>query len=68
LRRTFDVDVLNCAKCGARLRQLGAVDDPREARAILEQLGVPADAPPQARARDPAELTGEDLDSAEMAG
>lgn len=65
LRRTFEVDVLECAKCHGRLRILGAVEDPTVARAVLEQLGLPADAPVQTppvqtRARDPSTLDGED--------
>jgi hypothetical protein len=60
LRRTFDVDVLECAKCHGRLRVLGAVEDPLVARALLEQLGLPTDAPAQPRARDPSTLDGED--------
>jgi Putative transposase/Transposase zinc-binding domain len=60
LRRTFDVDVLECAKCHGRLRVLGAVEDPLAARALLEQLGLPTDAPAQPRARDPSTLDGED--------
>ena len=60
LRRTFDVDVLECAKCQGRLRVLGAVEDPAAARALLEQLGLPTDAPVQPRARDPSTLDGED--------
>lgn len=60
LRRTFDVDVLECAKCHGRLRVLGAVEDPLIARALLEQLGLPTDAPAQSCARDPSMLDGED--------
>ncbi len=60
LRRTFDVDVLECAKCHGRLRVLGAVEDPLTARALLEQLGLPTDAPAQPRARDPSTLDGQD--------
>ena len=60
LRRTFEIDVLECAKCHGRLRVLGAVEDPLTARALLEQLGLPTDAPAQPRARDPSTLDGED--------
>jgi hypothetical protein len=58
LRRTFDVDVQSCAACGGRLRVIGAVVDPWAARRILERLGLPARAPPIARARDATELQG----------
>ncbi len=56
LRRTFEVDVLECARCHGRLRVLGAVTVPAEARAILERLGFDTEAPPAARARDPTEF------------
>ncbi len=67
LRRTFDVDVLECPKCHGRLRLLGTVEDPAAARAILERLGFPTDAPAQVRARDPSLLEG-DGHVEEMAG
>ena len=60
LRRTFDVDVLVCPTCSGRLRVLGAVTDAAEARELLERLGLPADAPTTARARDP---TADDLET-----
>ena len=61
LRRTFDVDVLECAKCHGRLRVFGAVDDPALVRALLEELSIPTrNAPAQARARDPSTLEGDD--------
>ena len=62
LRRTFDVDVLECMMCHGRLRVVAAIDDPLAARALLEQLGLPTDAPAQARARDPSTLDGYDRD------
>jgi hypothetical protein len=61
LRRTFDVDVLECTKCRGRLRVLGAVTERWQARAILEQLGLGTSAPRAARARDPTDDT--DVDS-----
>ena len=59
LRRTFDVDVLRCAGCGGRVRMCGEVLDPAVVRLVLETLGMPTDAPPVARARDPTDLLGE---------
>ena len=55
LRRTFDVDVLACVTCGGRLRVLGAVTAPAEARGILAHLGLTSDVPPTVRARGPTE-------------
>jgi hypothetical protein len=59
LRRSFDVDILACTKCGGRLRVLGEITEPSLVRMVLESLGLPAEAPPLARARDPTELLGE---------
>jgi hypothetical protein len=56
LRRSFDVDVLRCTSCGGRLRVLGDVLEPAVVRLVLEALGLPADPPPVARARDPTEV------------
>ena len=60
LRRSFQVDVLECARCGGRLRVLGEVTDPAMVRLVLESLGMPTEAPRVARARDPTELLGAD--------
>ena len=59
LRRTFDIDILDCAKCHGRLRVVATIADVRDARRILERLGVPSDAPQAARARDPTYLDDE---------
>ena len=59
LRRTFDIDILDCAKCHGRLRVVAAIVDVRDARRILERLGVPSAAPQAARARDPTHLEDE---------
>ena len=59
LRRSFEVDVLTCARCGGRVRVLGEITDPAIAGLILESLGLPTDAPVAARARDPTELLGD---------
>lgn len=55
LRRTFEVDVLACAHCGGRLRVLSVITEPGPVRRILDHLGLDADAPPIARARDPTD-------------
>ncbi len=59
MRRTFDVDVLACARCGGRIKVLGVVDDPETVRTILSELGI-SSAPPCVRARDPTTLSGDD--------
>ena len=61
LRRSFSVDVLECAKCGGRLRVLAVITESEAARRILVHLGQPTDAPLVARARDPTD----DLDDVE---
>jgi hypothetical protein len=59
LRRSFEVDVLACARCGGRLRVLGEITEPALVRLVLERLAIPAEAPRAARARDPTDLLGE---------
>jgi hypothetical protein len=61
LRRSLDVDVLQCPKCQGRLRVLAVITEREPVRRILAHLGVPTDAPPVARARDPTD----DLDDVE---
>jgi hypothetical protein len=39
LRRSFDVDVMRCPKCGGRLRVLGVITDHEPVRRILAHLG-----------------------------
>ncbi|HVJ93401.1 MAG TPA: transposase [Labilithrix sp.] len=52
LRRTFDVDVLECPTCHGRIRILEAVVETETARRILERLGLSVDSPRLVRARD----------------
>jgi hypothetical protein len=42
-RRSFDVDVLVCSKCGGQPRILGEVTDPAMVRLVLESLGMSAE-------------------------
>jgi hypothetical protein len=56
LSRSFDVDVLVCPKCHGRLRVLDEVTDLAMVSLVLESLGLPAEAPRPARARDPTTL------------
>jgi hypothetical protein len=55
LRRTFDVDVLQCAKCGGRLRVLAVLTEAEPVARVLAHLGLPTEAPSVARARDPTD-------------
>jgi hypothetical protein len=50
LRRVFDFDVSRCARCGAALRVLAVITDPRVVAAILAHLETrAARAPPPLR-------------------
>ncbi|MEW5855757.1 MAG: transposase, partial [Myxococcota bacterium] len=40
LRRTFDVDALECPRCGGRLRVVTVVKDPAEARRYASHMGL----------------------------
>jgi len=51
LRRVFAVDVLECPRCGGRLRLLAAIHPPDTTEAILECLQHPSRAPPTFGAR-----------------
>ena len=53
LRRTYGVDALKCSECQGRMRPMAVITDRDVARKILTHLGMHADAPVLARARDP---------------
>ena len=46
LRRVFAADVLECPRCGRRMRMLAAIHPPEATQAILECLDLPSRAPP----------------------
>ncbi len=50
LRRVFAVDVLECPRCGGRMRLLAAIQPPDVTQAILDCLEVPGRVPPTAPA------------------
>jgi hypothetical protein len=64
LRRSFDVDVMACAKCGGPLRVLAVITQREPVRHILAHLGLSTEPPPLARARDP----DDDMDDDESPG
>jgi hypothetical protein len=67
LRRSFQVDVLECPKCHGRLRVLAVITEREPARKILAHLGLPTQAPPLARARAPDEdASVEDADHRQL--
>jgi hypothetical protein len=52
MRRAFEVDVLECPRCGGRMELIATIDDPAVVRKILRHLGLPTDGP---EARPPPE-------------
>jgi hypothetical protein len=62
LRRSFEVDVSQCARCGGPLRVLGEVTEPAMVQLILESFGLSTNATPAARARDPTDFADDGRD------
>jgi len=60
LRRSFSVDVLECPKCRGRLKVEAVITEREPVQRILAHLGLPTDAPPVARARDPTDELDDD--------
>ena len=56
LARVFKIDVLQCDRCGGRMRVIAFITDPDVTRAILTCLGLPTVAPAANPARDPPQL------------
>jgi hypothetical protein len=50
LRRVFAVDILECPRCGGRMRLLAAIQPPDVTQAILDCLDLSSRAPPTAAA------------------
>jgi hypothetical protein len=48
MRRVFAFDVLECPRCGGRMRIIAAICGREAKDAILECLGLPSRAPPLA--------------------
>jgi hypothetical protein len=46
LRRSFDVDVLECPKCRGRLHVLAIITEREPVVRILGHVGMPTDVPP----------------------
>jgi len=63
LRRVFAVDVLECPRCGGRMRLLAAIQPPDVTQAILDCLELPSRAPPIAPAVQDAEEWAADFDA-----
>jgi hypothetical protein len=52
-QRVFDIDPLECASCGGRMRFVEVFEDVGRARSELRRRNLPAQPPPLARARSP---------------
>jgi hypothetical protein len=46
LKRVFSIDVLECPRCGGRMRVISAIHPPDAIRKILDCLGLPSRPPP----------------------
>jgi hypothetical protein len=53
MRRTFGIDVLDCPRCGGRLRLLALIEHARIVERIFRHLGLPTDRPELRPARAP---------------
>jgi hypothetical protein len=63
LRRTFDVDVETCPRCGGRMRLLALVTQPKNVERFLRHFGEPPEPPPRSayRQSSPGSGTGNTL-------
>ena len=66
LRRSFSIDVLQCPKCKSRLRVLAVITEREPITRILAHVGMPTEAPPLARARDPSVALDDDEVAAQL--
>ena len=51
MARTFEFDVLQCPRCGGRMKIIAAIESPEVARRILGCLGIVSRPPPLLPAR-----------------
>ena len=51
LARTFAIDVLECPRCGGRMKLIAAIESPEVASKILDSMGIACRPPPAAPAR-----------------
>ena len=56
LKRVFEIEILRCARCGARMRVVAFITDRKASASILEHLGLPSHFPPLGMARAPPRL------------
>ena len=53
LKRTFDIDVLECPKCHGRMKLLAMITDGKSVERYLTKLGEPTDVPGRSPSRGP---------------
>jgi Putative transposase len=53
MRRAFEIDVLECPRCGGRMTLIATIDDPAVIRKILAHLGLSTERPDARPARPP---------------
>jgi hypothetical protein len=53
MRRTFDLDVLECPRCGGRLRLIALIEQAHVVDRILRHLGLQTDRPEPRPGRAP---------------
>src|SRR5438093_7905392 len=53
MRRTFGFDVLQCPRCGGRLRLVALIEHASTVKGILRHFGLPTDLPEPRPARAP---------------
>jgi hypothetical protein len=53
MRRSFGLDVLDCPRCGGRLRLIALIEDSSVIERLLRHLGLPTEIPEAGPARAP---------------
>jgi len=62
LKRTFDVDALQCPKCYGRMKLIAMIEQPDVIEKILDHLGLPTEKPCALPARSPPEQEQLEID------
>ena len=64
LKRTFEVDVLQCPNCRGRMKVIATIEEPEVIRKILASMNLPTSPPRAAPARPLGDLSGFEFDQA----
>ena len=68
LKRTFDIDVLECPRCHARMKLLAMITDGNSVERYLTKLSEPTDVPARSASRGPPNWKSRVLRLKPMAG